>query len=349
MTSRLKGKFCPKCGRPSDEEGLCGKCRISGIRWFECAPKVTTVNCPGCGARRIGNTWADSGTERDVILREAAVSAVKFHPDVRHSSVTMTRLRDISSNRALAMLEITGTMYGKEMNGDCRVEIAWQKEQCDRCSRISGSYYEGVVQVRAHGRQPTEAELRRAVRIAYDVEDAMQEGGERLSYVSDVNETREGLDIVVGSQHIGQAIAQAIVQQMGGRFTTHPKLIGEKDGRQIFRVTYSLRLPRFQRGDVVRAAGRYGEVVYSDAQQVRLFDLADGTVRNVKEDDVERLVGNVRNAAEAMVAYADGDVLGILDPETGVTTECIAGPRIHALAGERIRLLRDRDRLVLIR
>ena len=350
MKDRLKGTFCPKCGGPAgDEGGLCGKCRISGIRWFECVPRVVTVNCPGCGARKIANTWVDSDTDREEIIREAAVSAVTFHPDIRNSRVTIKKIRTISSNRSLATLQVSGILYGESLEGECSPEISWQKEQCDRCNRISGSYYDGVIQIRAQGRNPTDNELQRAVQIAYGVEEEMQGAGERLSYISDVNETREGLDIVIGSQQIGHAISHAIVQQMGGRFTTHPKLVGEKDGRQLFRITYSLRLPRFQRGDVVLAARKYGEVLYSDSQQVRLFDLSDGTVRTVREADIERLAGNVKDANEAIVAYSDRDVLGVLDPETGITTECIAGPRIRAIAGERVRILRDKDQIILIR
>ena len=94
---------------------------------------------------------------------------------------------------------------------------------------------------------------------------------------------------------------------------------------------------------------KYAEVIYSDTRQIRVFDLNDGTVRNIREEDIERHIGNVRDAREAMIAYSDGDTLGILDPDTGATTECVAGSRIHAIAGEKIQFLRDRDELVLIR
>lgn len=349
MKKKLTGAFCPKCGGPSEGDGLCGKCRAGDIRWYECVPRVTTINCPSCGSRKVSNTWSDSEMDRDSILRESAISGVTFHPDVKQRSVKIHRIRDLSSNRTLATLGVEGILYGETMRAECSLEISWQKEQCNRCNRITGNYYEGVVQVRAQGREITKPEMERAAQIAHGVEDGLQEGGERLSYISDIQESREGLDIVIGSQHIGLAITQAIVQQMGGRYTTHPKLVGEKDGRQLFRITYSLRLPRFQRGDVIRAMQRYGEVVYSDSRQIRVFDLADGSVRTIREDDVERLIGNVRDADEAMIAYSDGDTLGILDPETGKTTECVAGSRIHAIAGEKIRFLRDRDELVLIR
>ena len=58
-----------------------------------------------------------------------------------------------------------------------------------------------------------------------------------------MTENRDGLDITVGSQHIGLLIVQGITAQFGGRYTTHPKLVGEKNGRQLFRITYLVRLP----------------------------------------------------------------------------------------------------------
>jgi len=133
--------------------------------------------------------------------------------------------------------------YNTPVEGTCTVELIWHKEQCDRCNRISGSYYEGNVQVRADGRLPSTYEIQTAAGIAQAVEDSLQAGGERLSFICDMGQTREGLDITVGSQHIGALISQGIIAQLGGRYTTHPKLVGEKNGRQLFRITYSVRLP----------------------------------------------------------------------------------------------------------
>ena len=52
------------------------------------------------------------------------------------------------------------------MEKECTVEIVWQKEQCDRCNRITGSYYEGFVQVRADERLPSQFEIQTARSIA---------------------------------------------------------------------------------------------------------------------------------------------------------------------------------------
>jgi nonsense-mediated mRNA decay protein 3 len=161
-----------------------------------------------------------------------------------------------------------------------------------------------------------------------------------------MEETREGLDITIGSQQIGLAISQAVVQRLGGRYSTHPKLIGEKAGKKLFRVTYSVRLPRYIRGDVVRVGRGYGQIMQVEGQYIRFFDLSNGQARSAKEEDFGLLIGNVRDAAEALIAYVDGDVLGLIDPGSGVTRECPVGPWRNTLPGQHIRVLKDQEMMI---
>ncbi|MFA5213758.1 MAG: NMD3-related protein, partial [Methanoregula sp.] len=206
-----------------------------------------------------------------------------------------------------------------------------------------------LVKFRAEGRLPSPYEIQTAGTIASQLEDSLQAGGERLSYISDITETKDGLDITVGSQHIGLLIVQGITNQLGGRYTTHPKLVGEKNGRQLFRITYLVRLPYYQRHDVVLLGKTYAEVEQVEPRRVRLFDLSEGRSRTVNTDQVSRRIGNARLAEQALVAYVTGDMVGILDPVTCATTECRKLPWLETTAGEYVHILRDGDRIVLVR
>jgi nonsense-mediated mRNA decay protein 3 len=293
------------------------------------------------------NTWTDSELEREGLALDLAKAAVHFHPDVRKPSMIVT-VKDNTLNRSTATIALKGLLYNTPVEGTCSIELIWHKEQCDRCNRISGSYYEGIVQVRADARLPSTFELQMSAGIAQQVEDSLQAGGERLSFIADMNETREGLDITVGSQHIGTLISQGIITQLGGRFTTHPKLVGEKNGRQLYRITYSVRLPRFQKQDVVLSHGRYLEVIRVESNHLKVLDLIEGIQRSVREDDVERLIGNLRNTESALVAYADGRIMGILDPETCQTKEFRKLKWLDVKAGQHVLVLRDGDHLVVV-
>jgi nonsense-mediated mRNA decay protein 3 len=339
--------FCPKCGKPSEHDGLCNHCRIGNTPWFECDRRVKSIQCPSCGALKQVNTWTDTHRERAGLAPELAKAAVRFHPDVRKPSMVV-KVEDNTLNRSTATIDLKGLLYNTPVEGRCSVELIWHKEQCDRCNRISGSYYEGIVQVRADGRLPSTFELQMSAGIAQQVEDSLQAGGERLSFIVDMNETREGLDITVGSQHIGTLISQGIIAQLGGRFTTHPKLVGEKNGRQLYRITYSVRLPRFQKQDVVLSHGRYFEVVRVESNHLKVLDLTEGIPRALREEDVERLAGNLRDAESALVAFADAGIMGILDPETCQTKEFRKLKWLDVKAGQHVLVLRDGDHLVVV-
>lgn len=343
----ITDRFCPKCGQPSEKEGLCNKCRAGAVQWLSCDQRVQSVHCPACDAQKHGSVWTDTGQDRQSIAYDCARSAVHLHKDVKSADVGI-RIRDLSPNRSRAEISVSGSLYGQPVEGSCEVMIAWIKEQCDRCNRISGSYYEGVVQVRADGRRPSPFEIQSAAGIAEGAESDLQTGGERLSFISDLSENHDGLDIIVGSQHLGLLIAQKITAELGGRYTTHPKLVGEKNGRQLYRITYSVRLPRYQKRDVIRLRGRYAEVTQVEPHTLRIFDFSEGAIRSAREDEVEKLIGNARDAEDAFVAYSDGDMIGIIDPVTSKTRECRAFSHRPVAAGSHVRILRDGETFVLM-
>ena len=344
----IRDNFCPKCGKPSETEGLCRECRVGNTPWFTCDARVTSIHCPSCGAIKQINTWTDNTRSREELGPEIAKEAVHFHPDVKRPEISGS-IEDLTVNRSRASLVVRGTLYKKPVEGTCTTEIIWHKEQCDRCNRISGSYYEGIVQVRADGRIPSTYEIQMSASIAQQIEDTLQSGGERLSFISDMNEIHDGLDIIIGTQHIGLMISQRIVASLGGRYTTHPKLVGEKNGRQLFRITYSVRLPRYQKHDVVAAGKRYYEVDRIEAHHVRATDLRDGTAKSVREEDIIRLVGNTRNAESALVVFSDPTGIGVLDPVSNRTIDLAAPSWMEIRAGEHVNILRDGDHLILVR
>ncbi|WP_321508634.1 60S ribosomal export protein NMD3 [uncultured Methanoregula sp.] len=348
MNATIKDNFCPKCGKPTQNPGLCTDCKIGSTPWFTCDHRVQNTQCPSCGATKQVNTWTDSTLERSEIGSELARTAVHFHPEVKKPTIDVT-IVDISINRSRANLTLHGTLYKQPVEGTCSTEILWHKEQCDRCNRISGSYYEGVIQVRADGRLPSTFELQMSASIAQQIEDTLQSGGERLSFISDMNETRDGIDIIIGSQHIGTKISQGIISQLGGRYTTHPKLVGEKNGRQLFRITYSVRLPRFQKHDVVAVKNRYYEIERVESHHIRTFDLAEGSSRSVRDDDVERIIGNARSSESALVAFAESTTIGIMDPVSCQTHEYRRPAWLEVKAGDHVGILRDGDTLVMVR
>jgi nonsense-mediated mRNA decay protein 3 len=130
---------------------------------------------------------------------------------------------------------------GVEIEERGEVEVILKQETCERCSRIAGGYYEGIVQIRAENRIPTEEELVMAEKIAYS------SVGE-ADFVSKERKLKEGVDVYVSSMECGRRISRQIVKKLGGVFSESRKLYGRKDGRNIYRVSFSVRLPELEEG-----------------------------------------------------------------------------------------------------
>lgn len=96
--------------------------------------------------------------------------------------------------------------------------------------------------------------------------------------------------------------------------------------------------------------GSYFEVRDTDGQRLRVFDLQSGTARTLTEGEVERLIGNVREAESALVVFTQPDLVGLMDPKTYLTREVNPVPWTFPVEGQPIRVLRDeeQDRLVIV-
>lgn len=278
---------------------------------IEIPDRLECTICTTCGSVKTNGLWSDTAVDRLEIAYNIVNASIKCHPDVKNIQKSID-IVDTSSNRSRADVLVTGNIYGVDVEASKKIKFVWIKEQCDRCSRIAGSYYEGVIQVRATGRKPTQFEIHRAEVIAYQVEENMQSSGDRLSFVSDIDETKDGIDITFSSQAIGSAISHDIVGALGGSFTTHPKLVGEKAGVRIYRVTYSIRLPRFSKGDIIKHEKGYFMILRQNKDMLFVKDLKTGLTRSFREDDSDPLLGNIRSAESASVIYKDSGIAGIL-------------------------------------
>ncbi|MBN1432512.1 MAG: 60S ribosomal export protein NMD3 [Methanomicrobiaceae archaeon] len=342
----IKQNICPKCGRPT-EEGFCGNCRVEETEWMICQPRVQCTHCPTCGSLKTGSMWSDTNLQREDLIEEQAMSGVKIHEDVEDYIVSLSHY-DPSPNRTMVRVDIAGTLYGIHVEQSCNILIVWIKEQCDRCSRLSGSYYAGIIQVRAEGRKPDEWEKERALEIAANLEESFQMNGDRLSFITKSEENKDGVDIVISSHSIGESISKEIKDRLGGKYTRHPKLIGEKKGKPVYRITYLVRLPRFRRGDILEMNRGYFEVRSNESGNMRLFDLRNGEIKYVNENEPARHIGNILDSETSFVAYTENDTFGMLDPKTYENIECLTKPWLNISEGSEIRFIRDRDNDTII-
>jgi len=293
------------------------------------------------------NGWNDCERSREDLEYEAAISAIHLYQDIKKPEISI-RLDENSKNRTFAHVSVKGILYDQPVEAACTVEILWQYDSCDRCSRYHGNYWQGVVQLRADGRKATLEEQERAKRIAYQAEEELQLQGDRLSFVTRIEEGREGLDIIVGTQTLGEQISREITRQMGGKYSLHPTLVGEKEGRKLYRITYAVRLPKYTKGDIIYIRNTYGEILGAEGKTISYLDLASGIPRTVPESTPSRYIGTVRDGIPMLVIYQDGETLGLMNEETGKTEEVPVQSWRKIISGERVHIIRDEDRVLVV-
>ncbi|MCO5381074.1 MAG: NMD3-related protein [Methanosarcina barkeri] len=60
------------------------------------------------------------------------------------------------------------------------------------------------------------------------------------------------MDLYMGSMNASRQVCRLITSELGGSFSESPTLVGMKDGKNLYRITFAIRLPEFRPGDVIR-------------------------------------------------------------------------------------------------
>jgi nonsense-mediated mRNA decay protein 3 len=326
------GTFCPRCGDPVTpresggtrrERLLCDACYLEDFALVDAPDRVDVNVCARCGAVHRGNRWVDVDAEdyTDVAIEEVT-EALGVHVDAENVE-WQVRPEQVDPTTIRMHATFTGSVRGKHLSEDVTVPVKIAKGTCTRCGRISGDYYASIVQVRATGRTPTTEETSRAIDVAHDVVSDMEATGDRNAFVTEISETSDGLDLKLSTNKIGKKVSRKLVTEFGGRVDDSETLVTEdEDGNEVYRVTYAVRLPRYQPGDVVDLDDDQGPVlvrsVHGNLKGIRVTT-GEHYEAGYEEGDAPpgRKVGTREDAEETtVVAVEDENAVQILDPET---------------------------------
>lgn len=344
-------QFCPRCGRETTREGLCEACFAETSVVFTVPDVVEAVVCAKCPSYRVGELWVSTKLKTYEELAKKAA-----HRNIRLQLALAKGVRDpvvkiasdfINPNILKARVTAEGTIEGRPVHTGADVEVRIRKETCDVCSRIAGGYYEAIIQVRADGRLPSKKELARCLKIADDVMARAEKAGDRLAFVSDVMELPEGTDVYVGSTASARQIARAVVNEMGGTIIESPKLVGEREGKGLYRVTFAVRLPGIVPGDIVRMHGGL-VLVEKTGRRIAGTDLASGFSTSVEAGELPERASRASEAVPTVLVSEDADTVQILDPESYVPLTIRRPAFLRQKPGDDVLVIKTRDGVFLL-
>ena len=332
---------CPRCGRECNRlfNSVCRDCFFETFKLIE-LPHVLHVRiCSTCGAYFHRGRWENIGNIEDVVLK--AVENILFIHNEAGDVEIYLEPREITPYTYKVRAEVDAMIKEEPVHAEAETEVRIQRTACDMCSRESGGYFEAIIQIRAAGRFPTEEEKRRCMAIARETMESMRKKGDRLAFISDVLEQKEGIDFYMGSMNASRQVCRLITSELGGSFSESPTLVGMKDGKNLYRITFSLRLPEFKPGDVVRFRGKIIQIK-SSGKKVNGISLEDGSrfISTPEELKGAEKVGNMRDTVLTVLVSIEDNAILVLDPETYETVAIKKPMSFNAEAGSEIPVLK---------
>jgi nonsense-mediated mRNA decay protein 3 len=232
--------FCVECGRDGPTvDGLCQGCFRKRNPLVRPPESIDAVVCVDCRRVESGGGWVrvELETAIPMLLRER----VPTHP--RAERVTFTHVSRAEDARNFGLsVKAAARISDIEVVESFRIRLRVQQGLCPMCNRRRSNYYEGILQVRAEDRALTEEERGRLVAFVQEAIARRSAKGEEV-FISKVEEVRGGADVYLSSNRVARTVARELADAFRGTVGSSPKLFGQKDGKDLYRVTFVVRIP----------------------------------------------------------------------------------------------------------
>lgn len=308
--------FCVECGSEGKIlSSLCQKCFGEKNSLVSVPDHFDLTLCPECGSWMKGKNWVGWTTLEDfLVLKFKEASTVS--KNVESHTFEITNLEEDKRQMELEILfhlKIPPFVYDEPLG----LKIIKRFHACDVCSRISGTYYEAILQVRSAGRALTDEE--KAEIIARTEETVgLAAKKDRFSFISKMGAVHGGLDFYMSPTSLAKAISKTLTSRYGAQTSSASQLVGRKDGKDIHRTTFLVRIPEYGSGDFIHLDGTTYMVLGFSGKHVSLLALLDW--KTVKKDPSKILAAHVfggpKQRKEAVVISETDSEIQVLDPDT---------------------------------
>lgn len=307
--------FCVDCGKEKKifRDGSCLECYLKRHQFTTGPPVIDIPFCVHCGSFKYKNMWM--GDTFDEVLNRW----------VKHTFTISKELRDpqietVCQERAEFIdceVIIKGVIDDVEIKETHDLMIRLKNNVCDVCSKRFGGYHEAIIQLRADNRKLSRRELAELRLFVEEQVAFLQEKGHRNLFITDVGEEHGGLDFYLSDKQAAYTIVKKTQESFGGNLKTSSKNIGMRNGRQIHRMTYLLRLYPFQRGDFFSYQNEYFYVSSLSKNKVHVYEMSQWGERVFEGKDLANAVvlGGSELIKEMIVVSQSDDEVQVMDPE----------------------------------
>jgi len=263
--------FCVECGKddPIFRDGVCLDCYLKTNSFSKGPEFIDIPVCAHCNSFKYKSSWT-SELFGDVLKRMIKNS---FNISRELKKIDINTECKEEKERINCKVYISGFIDDVEINEEHNVFVRLKKTVCDVCSKRFGGYHEAIVQIRADKRDLTEGETDEVIAVVENIVQSIVAKGNRSLFVTDMEIEHGGIDFYLSDKGFGQTIVNKIQDKHGGEIKTSSKNVGMKDSKQVYRVTFLLRLPAFRRNDFVSFGDSYFYISSISKNKVHLYEL----------------------------------------------------------------------------
>lgn len=340
-------RFCVECGKDVENtvHGMCMDCFLRDRKLLTLPDHIDLETCTECGQFHFHGDWCSMSLDKAV--RQSAREAVTC---VKEGRITHTEC-DIDPRddyNYLATLTCDIDIEGFSTEGVASTIVRVKNTVCRICSRRTGNYYESILQVRGSGRVlDPDLQDRALARVERLVDDAAMTDAN--AFITKMELVPGGVDVYLSLIALGRACCKDLADLYCAETDESSKLVGQtRDGLDMYRVSYLVRLPEFEVGDIVTFRKKYYMLKRVSSQGGRLVSMKDFRELPVKRQDMPevKVYAKRSEAMEAVVVSTSDKEIQVMDPSTYETID-LRIP-MYTEVGETVPVIRIEDVLYYV-
>lgn len=232
--------FCVECGKEGKVfEALCPSCFLKRKKLIELPKTIDITLCSTCDSMLVDKKWIKQ--ELESTIDQLISSSIWQNPIIEILELHSERQFEDAKNISVKIKTKIGLgSEEKDIHDSIRVRL--KSGTCPTCSMQHGGYYEAILQIRP-GSKSLSNDILNEIKNYVHSRVFETPDKERKVFISKEEYIHKGVDFYLSSNRIAKSIAKELAKKHEGTVNASPKLHGRVKGKEIYRVTYIVRLP----------------------------------------------------------------------------------------------------------
>ncbi|MFW6047812.1 MAG: 60S ribosomal export protein NMD3 [Candidatus Natronoplasma sp.] len=342
--------LCVECGAevPELHDGMCIDCYVDKKVSVEVEDPIEIEICSKCGSVRKGDKWLER-PDFETVMLDRIEDSLSISSSVEKFSFQV-EFDESDPKNIEADLIVELTTKGVEKKKHLSTHIVLKKGQCKNCSKKEGDYYEAILQVRPTEEEMTE-EQKSEVSSMVHKRIKVDRGKEKKVFITLEREIHGGLDFYLSDRRVTRNLSYDIADLLGGDVKETSELAGRKDGQNVYRMTYSVRLPPYEKGDFIEFEDKIYRIrkTKRGSGPIVVHDLEENKDTTISKENMNDAIiyGGEELVEKAVVVSEEKKEIQIMDPETYETMTLL---KLEGFTGNKdeVEVVRIKQRLHLL-